>query len=173
MLTLLAKLLKALNSESSSRQIALAVALGFMVGLAPIFSVHGLFIILIVALIKVNLGAFILTIGLAKLASFPLSPLIVSIGESLLTSPALNGLFNSLYQINLFKLAHFHHTYMLGAVVLGWLLLVPIYFIAKFLVEKYRDKVMAYINKFKIVKAIKASKFYRIYLKFAGQGETI
>ncbi len=45
MLTLLAKLFQALNSESSSRQIALAVALGFFFGLAPLASLHNVVIL--------------------------------------------------------------------------------------------------------------------------------
>ena len=45
MLTLLAKLFQALNSDSSIRQIALAIALGFIVGLSPILSLHNIIII--------------------------------------------------------------------------------------------------------------------------------
>ncbi|WP_019028527.1 TIGR03546 family protein [Colwellia piezophila] len=168
MLTLLAKLLHALNSDSSIRQIALAIALGFIVGLSPIFTLHNIVIIFFVFIIRVHLGSFILAVGLFSGISYLLSPVIVQVGESLLTQPALTNLFTYLYQISLFKLAHWHHTYILGAFVLGVALSAPVYFISKLLIEKYRVHIMTFFEKFRIVQALKASKFYRLYTSIAG-----
>ena len=168
MLTLLAKLFHALNSDSSIRQIALAIALGFVVGLSPIFTLHNIVIIFFVLLIRVHLGSFILGVGFFSGLSYLLSPIIVQVGESLLTQPALTDFFTSLYQFSLFKLAHWHHTYTLGAFVLGALLSAPIYFISKFIIEKYRVHIMTFFEKFRIVKALKASKFYSLYSSFSG-----
>ncbi|KGJ89098.1 DUF2062 domain-containing protein [Colwellia psychrerythraea] len=168
MLTLLAKLLHALNSDSSIRQIALAIALGFIVGLSPIFTLHNIVIIFFVLLIRVHLGSFILAVGFFSGLSYLLSPAIVQLGESLLTTPNLTVFFTSLYQLSLFKLAHWHHTYVLGAFVLGALLCAPIYFISKFIIEKYRVHIMTFFEKFRIVQALKASKFYRLYTSFSG-----
>ena len=97
MLTLLAKLLHALNSDSSIRQIALAIALGFIVGLSPILTLHNIAIIFFVLIIRVHLGSFILAVGFFSGLSYLLSPVIVQVGESLLTQPGLTGFFTSLY----------------------------------------------------------------------------
>ena len=169
MLTLLAKLLHALNSDSSIRQIALAIALGFIVGLSPILTLHNIVIIFFVLIIRVHLGSFILAVGFFSGMSYLLSPVIVQVGESLLTQPTLTDLFTSLYQLSLFKLAHWHHTYVLGAFVLGAVLSAPIYFISKFIIEKYRVHIMTFFEKFRIVKALKASKFYSLYSSFTGE----
>ncbi len=169
MLTLLAKLFHALNSDSSVRQIALAIALGFIVGLSPLLTLHNIVILFFVLLIRIHLGSFILAVGVFSGISYLLSPLIVQVGESILTSPALAETFTMLYQVDLFKLAHWHHTYILGAWVLGVVLCIPIYFISKVLIEKYRTHVMAFFEKFRIVQALKASKFYRLYTSFAGE----
>ena len=169
MLTLLAKLLHALNSDSSIRQIALAIALGFIVGLSPTLTLHNIVIIFFVLIIRVHLGSFILAVGFFSGMSYLLSPVIVQVGESLLTQPSLTDLFTSLYQLSLFKLAHWHHTYVLGAFVLGAVLSAPIYFISKFIIEKYRVHIMTFFEKFRIVKALKASKFYSLYSSFAGE----
>ncbi len=168
MLTLLAKLLHALTSDSSIRQIALAIALGFIVGLSPILTLHNIVIIFFVLLIRVHLGSFILAVGAFSGISYLLSPVIVQVGELILTSTSLQALFDSLYQVDLFKLAHWHHTYILGALVLGVALCLPIYFVSKVLIEKYRTHVMAFFEKFRIVQALKASKFYRLYVSFSG-----
>lgn len=169
MLTLLAKLFNALNSESSVRQIALAVALGMIVGISPLWSLHNLLIIFLVLFIRVHLGSFILAWGLFSGISYFLSFLAVDLGEAILTAESLSPLFTTLYQFNLFKFAHLHHTYTLGALVAGLCLAVPLYFLVCMLVNKYRVHVKTYIERFKIVKAIKASNFYRIYLKISGQ----
>ena len=167
MLTLLAKLFHALNSDSSIRQIALAIALGFVVGLSPLLTLHNIVIIFFVLIIRVHLGSFILAVGFFSGISYLLSPVIVQVGESILTQPALADFFTSLYQLSLFKLAHWHHTYILGAFVLGLVLCVPVYFISKVLIEKYRVHIMTFFEKFRIVQALKASKFYRLYSSFS------
>lgn len=169
MLTLLAKLFHALNSESSIRQIALAVVLGMIVGISPLWSLHNLVIIFFVLFIRVHLGSFILSWGLFAGISYILSFLLVDIGEALLTMQSLEPMFTSLYQSNLFKFAHLHHTYTLGALLTGLCMAIPLYFVVCSLVEKYRVHVRTYIEKFKIVRALKTSNFYRIYLKISGQ----
>lgn len=170
MLTLLAKLFHALNSESSTRQIALAITLGFMAGLAPLLTLQNLILLLLVMLIRVHLGAFILSVGVFSGVGYLLSGIIVGIGESLLTSAVLNGLFTSLYQLSVFKLGHWHHTYTLGALVVGLALAAPVYFIFQGLIVKYRLHIKTAVEKFKIVRALKGSNFYRLYLQFSGQG---
>ncbi|TYK65056.1 TIGR03546 family protein [Colwellia echini] len=168
MLTLLAKLLSALNGDSSIRQIALAIALGFLVGLSPIFTLHNIVIIFFVLLVRVHLGSFILAVGFFSGVSYLLSPYIVQVGEFILTKPELNDFFTMLYQFGIFKLAHWHHTYVLGAFVLGTLLCIPVYFISKIIIEKYRVHIMTFFAKFRIVQALKASKFYSLYNTFSG-----
>ena len=157
MLTLLAKLFTALNSESSIRQIALAIALGFIVGLSPLLTLHNFMILFFVMLIRVHLGSFILSAGFFSGLSYLLSPLIVALGEWLLTSSSFSGLFTVLYQSTLFKLAHWHNTFTLGAFVLGGILAIPLYFVSKIIIEKYRKHIMAFFEKFRIVKALKAN----------------
>lgn len=173
MLTLLAKLFSALNSESSIRQIALAIVLGFIVGLSPLLSLHNIIILFLVMFIKVHLGSFILSVGFFSGLSYLLSPIIVAVGEYLLTSNAMNGLFTILYQSTLFKLAHWHNTYTLGAIVLGSFFAIPLYFFCKLIIKNYRQHIMAFFEKFRVVKALKASKFYRLYLQFSGQGNVL
>ncbi|MGB0936916.1 MAG: TIGR03546 family protein [Colwellia sp.] len=172
MIALLAKIFSALNSESSIRQIALAISLGCIVGLSPLLSLHNIALVFIVLLIRVNFSAFLISFGIFSGLSYLLSPLIVNLGEALLTSSSLQGLFTTLYQFTLFKLAHWHHTFTLGAFVLGIILSVPLYFISKILIDKYRLYVMEAFQKLRIVKALKASKFYRLYLQFSGQADS-
>lgn len=169
MLTLLAKLFNALNSDSSPRQISIAVALGLIAGFSPVFCLHNMLIFFTVLVIRMHLGSFILSFGVFSAISYIFSFAIVNVGEQLLTAPALSGFFNYLYQYGLFQLAHWHHTYTLGALVLGILLAIPCYFSFNYLIVKYRSYMKAFIERFRIVKLIKGSNFYQIYLKVSGQ----
>jgi len=169
MLTLLVKLFSVLNSESSTRQIALAIVLGFIVGLSPLFVLHNVVILFLVMFIRIHLGSFILAAGLFSGLSYLLSSMIINIGEWLLTSSNLHSLFTLLYQTTFFKLAHWHNTYTLGAFILGVSLSFPLYFLTKIIIEKYREHIMVTFEKLRIVKALKASKFYRLYEQVSGK----
>ena len=146
MLTLLAKLLAALNSASSPRQIALALALGMLVGLTPTLSLHNLLILLLAFVIRVNLSAFFLAVaafsGLGLLTAAPFAGL----GETLLNNPELQTLWTSLYQVTLFKLSHLHHTLTLGSLVAAVILFLPMIALSQWLIVRYRHHMKTFIG---------------------------
>ncbi|EWH11213.1 hypothetical protein DS2_05130 [Catenovulum agarivorans DS-2] len=170
MLTQIIKVFIALNSESSPRQIAYAIALGMVIGLTPLFSLHNLIVLLLAFLIRVHLGSFFVSWGVFALIGALTAPLFAALGQALLTENALHGLWHSAYQITLFKLAHFHHTLTLGAFIIAGILFVPIAMLTQVLVVKYREHVMAFVMKLKIVQMLKGSRFYQFYLKVQGGG---
>jgi hypothetical protein len=51
----------------------------------------------------------------------------------------------------------------MGSLVLSLALFVPFLFASMFLIRKYREKVMTFVSRLKVVQALKASKFYRMY----------
>ena len=173
MLTLLVKMLAALNSESSARQIALAITLGFIMGISPLLSLHNLVLLFVVLVIRIHLASFTLALGIFSGLGYLLSGFIVSVGESLLSAPALQSIFTAAYQYDWFKLAHLHHTYTLGALVVGLLLALPVYFLSLTLVAKYRVHVKNLFDKLRIVKALKTSKFYQLYCDITGTTSVI
>ncbi|MEW6998451.1 TIGR03546 family protein [Colwelliaceae bacterium BS250] len=170
MLTLLAKLFKALNSESSARQIALAIAMGMIVGLTPTLSLHNVLVLLLAFVVRVNLSAFFVAVAGFSLLGLATSTLFSGVGESLLTSPSLAGVWQGFYQLSLLKLAHFHNTLTLGSLVCSLLLFIPMFFFAQMLVTRYRHHVKAFIDRFKIVQALKGSKLYQAYQNLTGTG---
>lgn len=167
MLTMIAKLLAALNSESSPGQIALAIALGMVLGFTPILSIHNIAILLLAFVIKVNFSAFILSAGFFAGFALALSGLFANIGASLLTDLALNPFWTGLYQLTWFKLAHLHHTLTLGSLLVSLLLFIPVHFTARWLIVSYRHHIRTFIEKFKIVQALKSSRLYQMYQSYS------
>lgn len=163
MLTMLAKLLKILNSDSSPSQIALGFAFALFIGLTPFFSLHNVIILFLVCVIRVNLGGFFLASAVFALLAFLLDPVSIRLGEQLLSHPDLVGFWTELYQSDMWRGFKFNHTLLLGSVTLASILFIPVWLVFSLLIKLYRNKLMAWFEKLKIVKFIKASKFYQAY----------
>lgn len=161
MLTLLAKILKVLNSQASPWQIGWAIALGLFAGILP-FGLLTLLIVLIVCLLTVNLSTFIvvwgLTAGLMLLVADPLERLSWQYAQN-------DSLLTLLANSETLQLFQLHHTLTLGAFVAGAFLLLPVAWLAKVLVQQYRSRVMTSIEKWKIMQMLKASKLFALYEK--------
>jgi len=161
MLTLLAKMLKILNSQASPWQIGWAIALGLFVGILP-FGLLTLLIVLLVCLLTVNLSTFIvvwgLTEGLMLLLATPLETLTWQYAQN-------DTLLTVLANTESLQLLHLHHTLTLGAFVLGIILLLPIAWLGSALVMQYRSRIMSNVEKWKLMQMLKASKLYALYEK--------
>lgn len=160
------KLIKALNGDSSPKEIAGGVMLGAFLGLTPFFALHNLLIIFLIFIIKVNVSAAIFSSLIFGVAGFLFDGASHFIGESLLLSPGLEGLWTSMYNAPILPLTRFNNTVILGSLVLSLLLAVPVYILSGRLVVYYRTNLQARVNKLKIVKFLKASKFYKLYRRF-------
>ena len=117
MLSMLAKLLKALNSESAPGQVALAFALALIVGLTPLFSLHNLFVLFLACVIRVNFSAFILGVLFFSGVAWFVDPLSIRMGASLLANPALIPTWTELYQSELWRISGYNNTLVLGGLV--------------------------------------------------------
>ncbi len=168
MLTTLAKLFIALNSENSPKQISYAIALGMIIGLTPLFSLHNLVILFLAFVVRVHLGAFFAGWTVFSILGLLFAPLFASLGHGLLTLPALAGLWDTLYQSTFMQLAHFHHTTTLGSLLVSLIVFYPLVRLLNHLILKYRTHIMAYVLKFKIVQTLKASKVYKAYSQLQG-----
>ncbi len=168
MLDMLAKLLKALNAEGSPTQISLGFAAGMIVGLTPLLNLHNLLLVFLVFLLRINLSAFFLSFAVFSGIAYLVDPVMDSIGEALLRSSALNGLWVNLYNQDIWRLAHFNNTLTLGSLVSAVVLAIPLVFTSNFIVKNYRAHVLAWVRKTKFLQLLKASRFYRIYDSLAG-----
>ncbi|WP_213999552.1 TIGR03546 family protein [Arsukibacterium sp.] len=161
MLTLLARILKVLNSEASPWQIGWGIGLGLLAGLLP-FGLLTLLILLLVCLLTVNLATFLLVWGLCSGLMFIFGDSLEAVTWQYAQSP---GLLQLLAQSETLQLFHLHHTLVLGAFVLGILLLLPVTWLGTVLVKQYRGRVMSKLQQWKVVQMLKASKLVQLYEK--------
>ena len=165
MLGMLANLLKVLNGDGAPGQVALGFAFALFVGLTPFLSMHNLLVLFLVFSLRVNLSAFFLASALFSLVAYFVDPLAIGLGESLLSSPDLQNFWTSLYQSDFWRATKFNHTLLLGSLTIASVLFIPVFIAARILIKGYRERFMAWFEKLKISKLIKASKFYKLYSK--------
>lgn len=170
MLTLLAKLLKALNSEASPSQISLAFVLGMILGYTPLWSAHNIIIVLLALVLRINLTGFILAWGVFSGFAYLLDPVFIALGESLLTNPDLKAIWSSLYVSEVWRVTRFNNTLVLGSLVVSLALALPMFFVFNFLIRQYRDRIFAWVQKSRVMQMLKANKFYRIYNSLRWEG---
>ena len=173
MLRLIARFLRVLNSETNPGQISLGFCFAMVAGLTPLMSLHNLVVLLLILILRVNLSAFLLGLGVFSGMAYLLDPLFHWYGLRILTAPSLEGLWTSLYNSTLWRLARFNNTMVMGSMVFSLALFVPLYFLSNSLIRRYRAHVLAWIQKTRLMQIFKASKVYQLYQSlphFGGAG---
>ena len=163
LLKLLQSIISTLNSEGTPRQIAAGFALGAALGLTPLVNVHNLVILALACLLNVSFGAFLLGWTVFVPVGFALDPLFHAVGLALLQAPGLTGFWTTLANTPGVPLTNFNNSVVLGSFVDWVVLSLPIFFVSRMLVVKYRVHVFERLKKTRIFKAIGASKLYTYY----------
>lgn len=170
MLRMIAKLFRVLNSETEPGQISLAFCFAMILGLTPLISLHNLLVLLIVLLIRVNLSAFILGWAFFSGLAYLLDPLFHWIGLNVLTASVLKGIWTTFYNVTLFRLEKFNNSIVIGSLLFSLIFFIPLYLLLNLAIRRYRDHVLAWVQKTRIMQALKASKLYTAYQTVSGWG---
>ncbi len=166
-LNILRSLITTLHSEGTPGQIGAGIALGAALGLTPLMNLHNLVILTLLIIFNVSFGAGLLAWTLFVPVGFLLDPVFDRIGHALLLeTPALVPLWASLYNTPIVPYTNFQNTVVLGSVV-GWMVLaLPIFFLARAGVIRYRATLGKRVQHSKFYKALTASQAYNVYRWF-------
>ena len=163
MIRIIAKFLKILNSESDPVQISLAFCLAMIMGFTPLLSPHNLLVLLLVLLLRVNLSAFILGFGMFSGIAYLLDPLFHKIGLAILNVNSLENIWTVLYNSTIWRIERFNNTVVMGSLLFSLIFFVPLLLFSNQAINRYREHVFSWIQKTRVMKLFKATKFYRIY----------
>ena len=166
LLKLIQSIIKTLHSDGTPGQVGAGVALGAALGLTPLVEVHNLLVFSLIVLLNVSFGGGMLGWALFVPLGFLLDPVFHRIGSSLLQAPSLRPLWTSMYNTPLVPYTNFNNTVVLGSLVAWLLLLVPIYFAARYGVARYRATLGERVKQSKFYRAITASQVYNWYKVF-------
>ena len=163
----LAKIISVLNSEISPKQIAAGFAFGAIVGLIPVKGLLFLVLTLVSLILNINLVSMAFAAVLFKIISFALDPLANALGFKVLTGfPGLKSFWTELYNMPVIPYTRFNNTIVMGSLLIGILLFIPLYGLAKVGVVRYRTSVRDKFMKLKIVQILKTSALWRYYESF-------
>ncbi|MCJ8278159.1 MAG: TIGR03546 family protein, partial [Bdellovibrionales bacterium] len=160
------QLLKMLNSETGSRQIAWGVALGFILGMTPSFSLQTILVFLILIFFRVQMGAAFVTAFFFKFIAYLLDPLFHKVGAAVLAMDSLEGIFTTVFNMPVVPWTRFYNTIVMGSGVISIALVPVIYFLSLWFINKYREQIYYRFKESKFFKAVKATALYKWYAKY-------
>lgn len=166
LLKLIQSIIKTLHSEGTPGQVAAGIALGSALGLTPLMNVHNLVVFALIVLLNVSFGGGMLGWALFVPLGFILDPVFDRIGGGLLTAAPLRPLWTSWYNTPVVPYTNFNNTVVLGSVVSWMVLVVPIFFAARYGVTRYRATIGERVRQSRLYKAVTASQAYNWYRLF-------
>lgn len=171
MLKAILKFLKAFNSNSSPKALAVGMALGLIMAQYPAGNLQWVILLLfIMFLFKVNLPSYSAFLLIFSLLPAFLNPLANIFGRILLEAQGLEKMWTGMYNSTLWYLTAFNNTVVLGMSLLFIPLFILFYFFFKWLIKLYRTKLR---DKIVDSKAYKAFMKLSIVSKIAKVGTSI
>jgi len=162
----ISKFIKVLRSGESPGLIAGGFAMGFVVGMTPLWTLQNMLILLAAILIKVNLAAVFFALFLFSFVAYLFDPIFHDLGYFVLANlETMRGLWTSLYNMPVAPFTRFYNTVVMGSLLIALLLTYPVYLGAKQGIISYRRSWGEKIEKSKFVKAIKGSALFKWYVK--------
>ena len=164
---LVQSLVKALHSEGTPGQLAAGIALGSILGLTPLVSLHNAILFGLIVILNVSFPGAMLGWAVFIPVGFLLDPLFDHIGHVLLIhTPALTPLWTAMYNMPVVPLTNFNNTVTLGSLVFSAVFFLPLFFTARWAVTRYRATIGERVRQSKWYRALTASKLYNVYRLF-------
>tara|TARA_R110000868_G_scaffold179802_3_gene420118 strand:+ start:13171 stop:13677 length:507 start_codon:yes stop_codon:yes gene_type:complete len=167
-LTIIAKLIKLLNSNANPSQLALAVCFAAAMGLTPLSAPHNILLLFLLLLLRINLSLFLLSWGFFTFIAYVFDPVSHSIGLTLLQADSLQSLLQQLYNNNVWRFLGFNNTLILGSSVVSLLIAIPLFFLSRLLIIKYRSHLLQRVSQSRLGLWLKGGKIYNTYQTFYG-----
>ena len=155
MISFIAKLIVALNSNSRPSELASGIAFGFWLALIPGGNLLWVAIFIVAFLLKHNISAFLLSLGIFKLFISIFDPFLNRIGGTILEYPSLQDFFTNLYNTPYLSYSNFNNTIVAGGFILGIILWIPIFLLFIVVIKVYRKKIAPKIAESKFVKILR------------------
>lgn len=167
LLKYIAKLLKALASEASPAQIAGGLILGMIIGLTPVLSVHNLLIVVLIIILKVNVGMAILSFLVFSGIAYLADPIFHNFGIWLLEHEGMQATWTAMYNNEFWAITKFYNTVVIGSFLIALALCIPMFPLAQLGVVQYRRHIHERVMKTKAMKWLKGTKLFSVYQAYS------
>lgn len=164
------KLIKALHSKEEPHNIALGFALGSIIGLTPLWSLHNFFVFILILILNVSIPAAFFGIFFFSCFAYFFDPLFHHLGYFLLVeATCFKPIWTYLYNIPIAPWTKFYNTVVLGSLVVSLGAFYPVYLGFKQMVRFYQTRLADRVNQLKMVQIVKTNKIFQMYQKIKMQ----
>ncbi|MBR1537332.1 MAG: TIGR03546 family protein [Treponema sp.] len=154
MLKSIVKLFSALNANVNPAEIAHAFSCGILLGFMPKDNLLWWLVFVFVLFIRINKPMYLIMVLIASTFSPVMDSLFDTVGYAFLTIPALSALFGTLLDIPFVGFTKFNNSVVMGSLLCGIVLYVPMYFLGRILVSLWRNHITHWIRKTHLAKAV-------------------
>lgn len=159
-------LLRLLNSDTGTNQIAAGVACGLILGFAPMLSLQALLVFVCMFLFRIQIGAALTAAFFFSMVAWLFDPVSHALGSAILEMASLQPLFTTLYNMPLVPLTRFYNSVVMGAGVISIVLALPVFFGSRRLIVAYRVKVVARFKSSPFWKLWSGTTFFKWYATY-------
>jgi uncharacterized protein (TIGR03546 family) len=150
----IARLIVALNANTRPGEIAAGAAFGLLLALVPGGNLLWSVLFILTFFLKINMAMELLLLGLLRLAAPLADSGLDALGYAVLSLAGLRGLFIWVQGLPFAPWTRFNDTVVMGGLLSGILLWVPVFLAVRLLVNLYRRKLREKIAASKLGKAI-------------------
>jgi len=144
---------RALNANANPGEIAHAFSIALLLGFLPKNNLLWYLFFIFFLFVRINKGAYFLLMILFSMIASTFDPIFNSFGYKVLTLPALEGFFGTLIEIPFVGFTRFNNTIVMGSLISGIVLYIPMYIFGRFFVKFWRSTIAARLRKSPVLKA--------------------
>ena len=149
------KLFKSLNSNSHPGEIAHGVALGVIMGMVPKDNALWYILFVLFFFIRINKAVYLLVTLGVSLCIAPLDMMLDCIGYQVLMFEPAIPVYRTLLDIPFVAFTKFNNTVVMGSLVAGLILYIPVYILSRLVVKLWRVVIAPKITASKLWVGIK------------------
>lgn len=164
-LGILRQFIKGLTSDTDPRQIGWGIAIGFVIGLIPKGNLTAQLLLVLLMALKVNIPMGLIAMFLVSFVNPLADKLTDPLGYALLTAEPLAPLWTALYNMPVMPWTGFNNTVLLGGLLAGAVLFVPVFFAGRAFGVYYNARLRDKVMNSRFVKGMKASILFDWYFK--------
>jgi len=152
------KSLAILKSDLSPNQIGMAFALGVFAGLPPM-GLHVIIPCSLALLLRCSFRSFLISMGAFKLLSLTVAPVSYALGKWLLdTQRGLDAFWRWLFHLPVIAPMGYSRYMLFGSILLALVLAIPVFFLIRLLVQRYRDSFTTWVSCWRFSRWLKGKR---------------
>lgn len=153
MLKSIVSLFAALNANVNPGEIAHAFSCGILLGFMPKDNLLWWVVFVFILFIRINKPMYLIMVLIASTFAPVVDNLFDTVGYAFLTIPSLSGFFGNLLEIPFVGFTKFNNSVVMGSLLCGLAIYIPMYVIGRILVFLWRKHITGWIRNTHLAKA--------------------